>query len=251
MHGEPETWDILMRFSNSIVGRLRARPDKGSICTALNLLLGRVIDACNSIRVLAEHSRHSYDADGAVILRSAYDASLQALYILSKPEHRQERALLFLDFCWVEKYFGIKRVDANPSLVAKQVSQSPNRVAAEPTVIREFQRVEARYRTKKRKNQTEVIRNTWYPGNLRVLAKDIRYETEYDLLQSQLSASVHSSPLALKQGPIISREHLLSWGWVLSMRVLCRYAEFKGVALTQEETDVYETCKKSILGTIC
>jgi hypothetical protein len=238
------TWDQLMSFSNDLLRRVRTRDDGCPVCKAMNLLIPRIVNACNSIRVLTENAGHDFGCDGAVILRGLYDAALQAQYILAKPDLASRRAELYLDFFWVERFTRSQRVYRNTSTIAEYVKNSPNRAGAEPINTQQYLKVRDRYLTRKKKD----VRQDWYPGSLRDLAEDAGYEVEYDLVQSELSSSVHSTPLALQYGSAISPENLLSWGWLLSMRVVCHFALYKGVELTDEETWVYEKCRKFIIG---
>ena len=77
------------------------------------------------------------------------------------------------------------------------------------------------------------LRRNWYPGDLRTLAKakGVELESEYEILQRQLSGAVHSSPATLLSGPWVRGESILLMAWRLYFRVLGRFAEHQGVAL--------------------
>jgi len=180
--------------------------------------------------------------DAASLLRTAYDAMLQGLYIMKEPQDREERAGLFLDFIYVEKVEWFKLYDGNPTDLAKFVSQSPKRRDAEPEIRKRFDEVKDQFMTKKGK-----LQENWYPGKPYDLAKETGYESEYKLMQKILSGVVHSTPRTLQEGPWMSEYMLLSWYWQFTFRILGAYADFKGIELNEDEKESIADAQENAL----
>lgn len=124
---EDQLLEIQATAANAIVRRLNAARREGPVTVAIELLLGRIVGAGNSLRVLREHSPHDFVFDGAMILRGIYDAMLQALFILIDASRREDRARQYLDYRWVEKQNAIHLFDRSPTYVGRRVSESPRR----------------------------------------------------------------------------------------------------------------------------
>lgn len=229
-------WRGATRVAEGILGQLRTAGKRGAVSDAVELLLNRMIEDINSLWVLRLHSAHEYGFSGAVILRAMYDTHLQALYILRDPRQSETRARLYLDFEWVERDNLRRMIDKNPTAVAGKLRVSPRRQLAEPHLDEQFNRIKANYVDKRGRR----CRDTWYEGRLRSLAKAVRLESEYELLQRELSGVVHSSAFAMRYGPVISARHLLTMAWDLVFRVLGRVAELHEIELTDEQREVIE-----------
>lgn len=59
----------------------------------------------------------------------------------------------------------------------------------------------------------DACRTNWYPGTLADLAGAVGYLSEYELLQRNLSNSVHSTPMGLFGGPRVTNSVLLNHAW--------------------------------------
>ena len=192
--------------------------------------------------MLLAKARHDVNPDGATILRSMYDAMLQAVYILKDPAKREERAALFMDFFWIEQERLIRLLDKNPTILAQQVSSSPLRSQHEETLKENLARIRKKYLASDGK-----IRRNWYSGNLCYLASEVDLEHEYKLVQRVLSLMVHSSPFALRGGgPVIAGTHLVTDAWLLGLRVLGYIAEAAGVKLDKDEQEAIELAQKPL-----
>ncbi|NQU21375.1 MAG: hypothetical protein HQ567_08840 [Candidatus Nealsonbacteria bacterium] len=219
--------------ANGIVCRLNASRRDTAVTRAIELLLGRIVGAGNSLRVLHNHAPHEFDFDGAMILRGIYDAMLQALFILHDPAKRDERAQDYLDFYWVEKEKTIGLFDGNRTYLSRRISQSARRPSAEPAIKQEIQRVRPRF-----ENSNGRLRNHWYKGSLRELAGAVGFEAEYEILQQQLSGAVHASAYTLQDGSYYRGFLLLDFAWRLSFRVLGSAAEYVGIELDEAEREL-------------
>lgn len=158
------------------------------------------------------------------ILRAMYDAHLQALYIVADPAHADERAQLFFEHQGIEQRRWYKIIERSPTcFVQVPLSLGPE--------------VEAAYRKLRPKflAPNGKDRPNWYPGTLRDIARNVNLESEYEIIQPDLSGAVHSTPTALVAGSIFSeREQLLLVGWKLVLRVLGRTANHYDIPLEGE-----------------
>ena len=216
----------------------------GPVTDAIEMIASRMTASGNSLAVLYHHSPHAWTFDGASILRNVYDVMLQGLYIMVDVANRIERAQLYMDFMDVERMRFIKLIDSNGTDIAKYVSGSPKRLEAEPVMKQRYDAIKARFTTK-----TGNVRDTWYAGSLRELAKASDLEQEYEMVQRILSAAVHSSPLTLKQGPAVRQVPIMDWHWRFAFRILGAYAEYKGVDLDEMEKYLVTSARRSVFNT--
>jgi len=235
------TDDELLALQASIYDALAkklydARRDS-SVTRAIELLLGRLVCAGNSLRVLREHAPRDFFFDGAMILRGMYDTMLQALYIMSDPAQQESRATQYLDYYWIEKHEMIAVIDSSTTDVGQRLSRSAKRAGAEPAIEKEFQRVRPIFENNKGK-----LWNRWYKSDLRKLSKDkdIGLESEYEILQKQLSGAVHSSPYALQEPLLYKGFPLMMFAWKFIFRVLGKFADYNGIALEKHESDLID-----------
>jgi len=178
------------------------------------------------------------------LLRAMYDAHLQALYILADPAEAEERAQLFLDYRWIEQRRKQEIIGRNPTRLAQALMQSPMRPMRRAEREANYQKLRLKFLTRSGKKE----RANWYPGTLRDLANAIGLESEYEIIQKDLSGSVHSTPSALLAGPSFSEgEHLLLISWKLVFRVLGRIAEHHGVTLNEEHEKIVEDAMRNLL----
>jgi hypothetical protein len=229
-------------INNDLVKKLQEGRRESSVTTAIELLLGRLVCAGQSIEVLRKHAAHEYAFDGAMILRGMYDTMLQALYILSDSAQQESRAKQYIDYYWAEKQKMIGVFDQSPTYAGQRVSISPRRKNIEPKIQREFQRVRPTFETSKGK-----LRNRWHEGNLAKLAEDVGYLSEYNILQRKLSAAVHSSSFALRE-PNFFYENvpMMLFAWIFIFRVLGKFAIYKGITLEKHESDLIALSVKNI-----
>jgi len=153
-----EILDEQRKIANGINQKLNAIQRPGTVSRATELLLTRIFHSVDSLTVLCNNSPHMYLHDAAMILRGVYDAMLQTLYILWKPEERENRAELYLDYYWVERYKFIQIIDRNQTPLAKILSSSPKRAESEPEIMEYFEKVKNKYLTKTDKLQAHGIR---------------------------------------------------------------------------------------------
>ena len=231
-----------------ITDALNKHGKKDVIAQAITLLQNRILQSTTTLWLLCCEARHPWDADGALILRAIYDASLQLLYILNKPELREQRASQYLDFVWIEKDWVRKWGDKYSSPLAKKFRKSPMRIVGEPVLDKNLRRIRSQYLTSAGKEW----RQTWYKGSLRNLAEELGLQEEYDLLQKQLSGAVHSSPHTLHHGPVIKGTHHITWAWQITFRVIdcvVRWNELErdDMGLTEDEWRTLQSFDQNLI----
>jgi hypothetical protein len=245
---DQQFWNEMSRLAGKIIDALNTRGRKDIVAQAITRLQGRTLQSTTTLWLLCCQARHPWDADGALILRAIYDASLQSLYILNKPRLRKQRARQYLDFAWIEKDWMRKWGDKYSNPLAKKFRESPMRSVGEPALDKNLRRIRRQYLTKEGKEW----RQTWYKGSLRDLAKELCLEEEYDLLQKQLSGAVHSSPHTLIHGPVISGTHYITWAWQFAFRVLACVVRWnqlgpQEIGLTDDEWRTLQSFDQSLI----
>jgi hypothetical protein len=210
---------------------------------ALDPFQKRISGAVDTLTALHRFAKNDWRADGMTLLRAIYDAHLQVLYILEDPAKADERAQLFLDFRWIEQRAMQQIIEHNPTRLAKKLMQSPKRLEGAVELDANYQKLRPHFLTKNGKKD----RGQWYPGTLRELAVAVGLESEYEIIQKDLSGSVHSSPTALLAGPTFSNpEHLLLLAWKLMFRVLGRTAAHHHVPLEKHHEKMVRDAMSNI-----
>ena len=239
---DDETIEMWARIGNGIIKKLLAADKRDDVIAACHTLMRRLVDSGSTLRILFDNANeHDWTADGATILRTSYDASLQALYILADPNERQQRARRFLDFSIIEQVKLIQLADERRTAASRQIAESKRRAAIEPEIRNEFNRVCKLYGYDKMKR----LPVNWYKGSLRDVAKDVRYETEYELIHKQLSGVVHSSFFGLTYSSAFKGFNAIQLYWLFAFRVLRKLADYLAVELTDSEKQILEKSKGS------
>ena len=240
------TIEIWAKTGNEIRAKVIASDKKDDVIEAACMLLGRLVDSGNTLRVLSDHAKqHDWSADGASILRTTYDAMLQALYILADPQERQTRARRFLDFGVVERVKLIHVCDEKRTKASQRIAASSRRAVVDPSIQAEFQRVCTKYGY----NTEDVPKHlplNWYSDGLRKIAKDVGYETEYELLRKLLSSVVHSSVFGITGISGFGKQSVMQLYWLFAFRVLDKVVEYVGTEVTGTEKRLLEMSRRNI-----
>jgi hypothetical protein len=240
---DADLFEFQARAGNAILARLNAVQRTGDVDTVANAIYSRIVDSGSTLMMLQVNElRHDWKYDAASILRTIYDASLQALYILNDPTRKDELARRYIDFGIIEKVRLMSLFDKQANGFAKRMAQSPRRTSAEPAILAEHGQVMQKYGYDKLKEPPK----NWFKGSLRDVAKAVGYEAEYELLQKQLSGVVHSSFLAIEQMPGYEANHVVGLYWIFAFRVLGKIAEHAGVQLDATEQKLVERSVGSI-----
>jgi hypothetical protein len=140
--------------------------------------VGKLLDCCEN-----ETEFTTIANDGAAIIRCMYDALIQAMYIADDPSVADERGQLYLDFEHIEQHKLTQEVVRQMSGLARYLAMSPLRSEGERRNQEEFDRVKDRYLVSRRgKDGSAEVRNHWYVGDLRELARGVGKEEEYVFL---------------------------------------------------------------------
>ena len=195
-------------------------------CPALLCLLVRVANTWCSIRTLQQHSPDEmlFMVDAGVLLRAMFDACFQAEYIMHDTDSMVARASDYLEYEHIERYRISKKVLSHDNQLANRLKSSAKRPEGEKKVLKEYDRVKHRYPLGKRGRGGTVkrdprIRPTWYAGDLLTIARSLGKEAEYDTFVTVFNGCVHSSALAVRRGPVVSPQHVLTLGSKLAARV--------------------------------
>lgn len=228
-------WKDNVEASTSMIKAIDAAAKRSPIVAeALRLLGGRIVYGMESMWVLRLHSRHEFRFDAMSILRSIYDAHLQAVYILDDPAQVEARARLYREYFVIEQVEYHRRLENHDSEFARRIRESPKREEAMPKILAEFERVKGNYL-----DSNDKLLRQWYPGDLAVLltklGPDLRQEleSEYRLMQKMLSGALHSSAFALAGSSAWEGETALIVGWRFLYRVLRRAMQFFGLKLDE------------------
>jgi hypothetical protein len=241
---DDETIEMWARIGNVIIKKLLAVDKRDDAVAACHTLMRRLVNSGSTLRVLFDNANdHDWTADGASILRTSYDASLQALYILADPKERQQRARRFIDFSIIEQVKLIELADERRTAASRQIADSKRRAAIEPTIRSEFNRVSKLYGYDKMKKPPV----NWYKGSLRDVAKGAGYETEYVLIHKQLSGAVHSSFFGLTYSGAFKGFNAIQLYWLFAFRVLRKLADYLEVELTDAEKKILELADRNVL----
>jgi len=229
---DEEMFNAQARIGNAILSKANATQQTGDVVTAMNTLYERIVSSGNTLLLLHSTAKHDCTCDAVSILRTIYDTSLQALYIFHDPQQRNDLARRYIDFGIVEKWKMIKIIDEQATDFSKQLSQSEKRAAVESEIQTEYQRVCRLYNFR---DPEKPPRNWYKGGSLKDIAKTVKYEEEYELLQKQLSGVVHSSFHGLQGISIFNVSYVVALYWRFAFRVLGKLAEH--VAIDLDETE--------------
>ena len=229
-------------IANGIVTKLNGVKRPGPVARAIEMITRRVVASGNSLAALRNGSPHDFSFDAASILRTTYDVMLQGLYIIVDPSKREKRSQLYLDFMDVERMRRIELIHDSPTRLANRLRESSKAATGEPAIKKRFEEVKGKFT-----GGNGGVRRDWYPGTLRDLARASGLEAEYEVIQKWLSGVVHSSPLTLKEGPLVDGLLVLNWHWRFAFRILGAYAKYKEIDLHQTEKDLIALARKNVL----
>ncbi len=141
----------------------------------------------------------------AAVLRCAYDAYIQASFIVHDPSMREQQAELYLSFFDIERYVQEQEVLKQSNRLASHLQHSPLRQAGSKRLKDAYDRAAPRFATKDGKG---VRKTHWYPGSLLTLAEAAGLRDEYMWFVKGLNSAVHAGPMAIRFGPAFPIEHM-------------------------------------------
>jgi hypothetical protein len=239
---DDEIIEVWARIGNGIIEKLAASEKRDDVVAACHTLLRRLVNSGSTLRILFDHAKkHDATADSATILRTSYDAMLQALHVLADSKQRQHRARRFLDFSIVEQVKLLRLADQRRTAASRKIADSSKRPAVESEIQMELKRVCKMYRYDMSK-----LPVNWYEGSLRDLANETGYETEYEFLHKQLSGIVHSSFFGLKTDSAFRGFNSVQLYWHFAFRVLRKLAQYLEVEMTELENQMLDLADRNV-----
>lgn len=229
--------DAIHRLTHS----LNAHAPQGVISKAVKLLNKKLSHSHNALLCLRVNAKYPWEQEGAVILRTMYDASMQGLYILADPAEAESRAHLYLEYEIVERHKFIEFAKQGNAPGLKQIANSPLRSQAEPLLRKELDRVRSKYP----RSDGKGLRNKWYAGKLEDLAKVVGFTEECQFFQKTLSGAVHSSPFWSGVG--LDERLLIPMAYELTIRVVGKAALFFSVPISDDDRDLIAESMKHLL----
>ena len=221
-----EVDEYVLHLMKQVIRQANECSENDSVARALLFFLLRVANTWRSIRTLRNNTpdEEGFAVDAGTLLRAMFDAYIQAEYIVHDPSKADERARDYLDFEHVERFKSATSVMKHDTPLSNHLKASPKRAEGEKRLQQEYDRVKERYFVEKRRSDGTVkygpgTRNTWYAQNLSDLARTLGREDEYDSLLKNFHGCVHSSPMAVRRGPMVSARHVLDWASTIAARV--------------------------------
>jgi hypothetical protein len=167
-----------------------------------------------------------------ILLRSFYDAYLQAAFIVQDPAEAELKARNYLDFEHVERKKYMDLALSGTSALSKRIANSTKREAGEAHIRAKFEEVKDRYSREEGNSRT---RNQWYDGSLHDLAKKTGREDEYRWYFTFSNSSVHAGPLAVQWGPRAPVRGDLVWVLVpLGLQMVKLARDSCGISMSAE-----------------
>lgn len=241
MAGPLSDRELWKRVAGELVKPVLAALDSSRNRDDVSLILRQFLDQVLNSACVISHLAQSYDAEwgaeGAVILRRAYDISFQTMYLVEDPTDALERAKDYEDYKWIDKNRSIRDMDESASeglALAIATAESPKRDLAEADFKAKFDRAIDRQRGRHGKK-----RRNWYGQDLSVLACQAELLHEYRFIVRDLHAITHNAP-SVQYGSVMSNQNrLLLWMVVVARRVMKCNLDYQGISLGAELDDCF------------
>ncbi|MCB9920521.1 MAG: hypothetical protein H6832_19115 [Planctomycetes bacterium] len=213
------------------------------VTQAIQPFVNRMNELLQAVRMLLDQLGVVGITASLPILRSMYDAHIQALYILNDPEKAESRAMEFMEYEWIEQHLDRERMCRFHREIHDQIVSTPEYLAGVQVREKKIAELRDQYRTRAGKREgKDDFRRKWYSGDLARLAEVVGLRREYDYYQNELSSAVHATPKALVGvRPFKTPEQVAYLAWTLYFRVLGGIARFHGVMLNEEQSDQIES----------
>jgi hypothetical protein len=226
-----EVWSQAELLLNIGLADINAVAQPGPVARVLPSVLGRIVHSVHVLITLHRtHDMKVYQHDSCAVLRSCYDVYVQAAFILLDQTSAEEKAQDYLDFYHIERHLLMQKVSKSNLPFKDKILNSPLRARNEPLLLRDFNRVAPRFKTK-----SGEFRKNWYKGDLRALADTCGIVDEYDFVLSRLHSSVHSSAFALFGGGGVPYRHIPFFAMRLVFRLLGLLAKHYGITFSSSE----------------
>ncbi len=241
----------VLELMKQVIRRANDGTHNDDVARALLFFLVRVANTWRSIRTLRNNTpdNEGFTVDAGTLLRAMFDAYIQAAYIVHDPNDANQRAQDYLEFEHIERFKLANSVMKHDTPLSRHLKASTKRPKGEKRMQQEYDRVKSRYVLERKRPDGTVkrgtgTRNTWYAQNLAELAKILGKEDEYDSLLKMFHGCVHSSPLAVGRGPMVSADHVLDWASTIAARVAKLNVEHHKIKLDELYDGILEAlCK--------
>lgn len=246
-----EVDDHVLELMRHVIRQANDRVENDDVARALLFFMVRVANTWRSIRTLRNNTPddEGFTVDAGTLLRAMFDAYIQAAYIVHDLNKAEERARDYLDFEHVERFKLVESVMKHDTPLSRHLKASPKRAEGKNRLKQEYDRVKSRYFLERKRADGAIkrgpgTRNTWYAQNLLELAKILDKEDEYDSLLKMFHGCVHSSPMSVGRGPMVSAEHVVDWASTIAARVAKLNVEHHKIKLDHLYNGILESlCK--------
>ena len=181
--------------------------------------------------------------DPSTILRSVYDASLQAEYIVHDAAKATDLAQNYLDFQEIERYRLIKALGKYKDEFSGKMVEGEERAANELKIRERFEKVEAKFR----KAHGAGYMTSWHDEKLREFCKARGRKEEYDFMLVLLHGAAHSSALAMLRGYSANPSFLMLTAANLTWRAIGGMLDYHKIEMEPELAGVMENARRSLL----
>jgi hypothetical protein len=241
----------VLELMTQVIRKAHEGTNNDNVARALLFFLVRVANTWRSIRTLRNNTpdNEGFTVDAGTLLRAMFDAYIQAGYIVQDKNDSEQRAQDYLEFEHVERFKLANSVMKHDTPLSSHLKASPRRPDGEKRMHDEYDRVKSRFFVERQRPDGTTkrgpgTRNTWYAQNLSELAKTLRKEDEYDSLLRMFHGCVHSSPLAVGRGPMVSANRVVDWASTIAARVTKLNVEHHKIKLDELYDGILEAlCK--------
>ena len=228
--------DLLRQIINE--SHLRSKDD--IVARALFFFLLRAANSWRSIRILSKSATNEKEEDAvaidaATILRAMYDAYFQAAYVVKQPDQSEQRATDYFEFEHVDRHRRMEALLGHDNWIATSLKASPKHDAGQTNIQQQLDRVKERFTTKKGN-----IRQHWFPGTLRDVARSLEREDEYDTFLAEFNGCVHTSAFYLKCGPPVTARHVLTMASTIAAKITLLNVDHNKIVIHPTQTRVLD-----------
>jgi hypothetical protein len=222
----------IAQILQGIVEQSKPFADRDIVAHALLCFLTKAFNTTRSIDCLAVTCPQTAENDINTLLRSVYDAYLQAAYLAHDSGMAVSRAQDFRDFDHVERRKLWNHIFKHQTSLSRFIAAAPQRPQAEAAMNANFDRVKSRFNNGKQSH--------WYPGSLETIATKVGKGGEYANLLVHLHGSVHSSFRVMTRGPAADVDRSSAWSLFLAARIAQLIVNHTGLEVSEEAKAVLD-----------
>jgi Family of unknown function (DUF5677) len=213
----------------------------------LRLIQRRMLDGLNSLTILADrdvNDSHDHTRDSGCICRAMYDLHIQFLFLLTDfPKYK----VLYANYGFIVAYEMITTMEQHsPDMAARATGGDPTWPTRRANIVKRYEEAKSAYEYMDRNGDIHVRRH-WYKGQLDKIAQDIGRESEYRVVQKQLSGVIHSDVASLFLSTVMPLESLYL-GCAITMRVVGGIARYLKMDFNDLEQKMYDFSLNPVFG---